>query len=411
MRGTISDTLADMLSTTFFSNNRNNLKQQLEDDVLIVITAQSLLQRSGDTVYSFRQDSNFYYLTGINEPDVVLVLSGDDEFLILPKRSEAEIIFGGSINSDEIAKKSGVMTIYRHVEGWKKYKKLQQNRKIIHTLKQSPSKVSGADSFFTNPARHHLLQKLRRMNPQATFKDLRPILSAMRQIKQPEEVAMIKRAIAITGSGFVAAKKLLEDGATEYELEAEFNKIFTQNQVRHGYQPIIAGGERACVLHYIKNDQSIAKKDLCLLDVGAEYMNYSADITRTYGMAQSDRQQAVIQAVKQVQVAAIDYLRDGASWKSYAMHVQEHMGEALRKLNLIQNASQEAIRKYFPHGVSHSLGLDVHDVCDYKTIQENMVITVEPGIYIPKEGIGVRIEDNVLITKEGALNISSHIAY
>lgn len=400
-----------MFSSEFFKNNRLHLLQNIGDNELAVITAQSLLQRSGDTTYPFRQDSNFFYLTGIHEPDVVLAMGGGEEFLILPKRSEAETIFGGEINRDEIAKISGVMTIYSHKEGWERYKKLQNSRKKIYTVGQAPPRVSGIDSFFTNPARRYLLQKLKRINKLIELIDIRPILSTMRQIKQSEEIKAIQKAIQITGDGFVKSREAYALGASEYEIEALFDFEFKKLQVAHGYQPIIAGGARACVLHYIKNSQQLKNENLCLLDVGAEYYNYSADITRMFMRNPSERELEVYEAVIEVQDYAIGILKSGLSWKDFANLVEQNMGEKLIQLKLIKSPTRESIRKYFPHGIGHSIGLDVHDVCDYKIIKENMVITVEPGIYIPEEGIGVRIEDNVLITKDGTINLSEDVPY
>lgn len=395
----------------FFRTNRRSLGSKLEAGALVVVTANGLVQRSGDTTYPFRQESNFFYLTGIEEPDLVLVMQGNEEFLILPKRSEVETIFGGSINCDEIAKISGVMTIYSHAEGWERYKKLQQDRKIVHTLGAAPAKVAGIDSFYTNPMRRHFIQKLKRLNKHLGLQDLRPVLGKMRQIKQPEEVEAIKRAIAITAEGFAGVQDLLKNGANEFEAEALFDGVFKKNQARHGYQPIVAGGKRACVLHYIQNDQPLSTEELCLVDVGAEWSNYSADITRTYAVKPNTRQKAVIEAVKRAQASAITLLKPGLQWKEYAKQTNQLVGEELVALGLLPSPTSEGIRKYFPHGIGHSLGLDVHDVCDYKVIQENMVITVEPGIYIPEEGIGVRIEDDVLITKDGAVNLSADIPY
>lgn len=400
-----------MLTKEFFTRNRRMLLNSLEPDSLVVVTGQSLLQRSADTTYPFRQDSNFFYITGIDIPDVVLVMHGTEEFLILPQRSEVETIFGGSINCDEIAKISGINQILDFKDGWNKYKELQLNRKNIYTVNQAPPKVSGIDSFFTNPARRLLIQKLRRLNKSAQFNDLRPLISTMRQIKQPEEIAAIKEAIAVTAEGFRAARTLLQSDTTEQHVEATFDFEFKTRNARHGYQPIIAAAERACVLHYIQNDQPVKPKDLCLLDVGAEVHNYSADISRTYCVNPNERQQEVATAVKHVQDQAIALLKPGLTWKAFAEEVEQITGRALVQLGLIKKITKESVHTYFPHAVSHSLGLDVHDVCDYKAIQENMIITVEPGIYIPEEGIGVRIEDNILVTKNGAENLSDTIPY
>ncbi len=400
-----------MLNADFFSGNRKKLLDSLETDSLVVVTAQGLMQRSGDTTFPFRQDSNFFYLTGLNIAELVMVATAKEQFIILPKRSEAEVIFGGTINCDEIANDSGISLILEHTNGWKKLSELQQYRKKVYTLANSPAKVAGVDSFYTNPARRSLIQKLKRLHPHLEIKDVRAHLVALRQIKQPVEVEAIKSAVEITKEGFLALKQHARSGIYEYELEAEFDRIFKRHNSGHGYQPIIAGGKQACVLHYIKNNQKLRGGELYLADVGAEYCNYSADITRTYGLNETERQKDVVAAVKRVQDYAVGLLAPGLDWHEYVATVEQAMGEELIKLNLISKNTKESVRQYFPHGISHSLGLDVHDPCDYKTIQENMVITVEPGIYVPEEEIAVRTEVNILITKTGAVNLSADIPY
>lgn len=400
----------NMFNAQFFVSNRQRLMSALGSEAYVVIAGQSLLQRSGDTTFPFRQESNFYYLTGITEPDIVLVMHAGGEFLILPKKSEAEVIFGGSINCDEIAKISGIMTIYSHIDGWGLVKKLQKSRNKIHTLGVAPSRITGVDTFFANPSRRVLLQKLKRINKNAEYIDIRTQLMRLRMIKQPKEIEAIKRAIAITGDGFVEAKAAFEQHRSEYEIEAVFDAVFKKNQATHGYQPIIAGGQNACVLHYVKNNQQLHDQNLLLMDVGAEVSGYSADITRTYVQQPSERQQRVLQAVKRVQDYAVEILKPGLAWKTYAQMVNVNMAHELVQLGLIKTPRAPQARTYFPHGISHSVGLDVHDPCDYLVIEEGMVITVEPGIYIPEEAIGVRIEDEVLITPSGAINLSSFIA-
>ena len=241
--------------------------------------------------------------------------------------------------------------------------------------------------------------------------DVRGILTEMRQVKQPIEVRAIQQAIHITESAFEKVKTILSPGVAEYELEAEITRVFISRQATHAYQPIIAGGARACTLHYIKNNQVLAEGDLCLFDIGAQYNHYAADITRTLSVngPMSKRQQLVIEAVQRVHKFALAIIKIGLSWQEYNKQVQHNMGEELIKLGLITENTNKEVRRYFPHSVSHSLGLDVHDVCDYKIMKEDMVITVEPGIYIPEEGIGIRIEDDVLITSMGARNLSTMI--
>lgn len=401
-----------MFNSDFFKNNRINLTQQLGGDGLAIITAHGVLQRSGDTTFPFRQESNFYYLTGIEEADMVLVIAHGEEFLIAPKRSRAEAIFGGDLDYDAIQYISGIENIYEHAEGWKRYKKMQQNRKEVYTLGAAPEKITHLDSFYTNPARRRLIQKIKRMNPNIAVEDIREILVRLREVKQPAEIAAIKHAISITAEGFERAQGLLRSGVSESEIATEFTKIFLNHNTGHSYHPIVAGGERACILHYNKNNQPLQQGELCLLDVGAEYNNYAADITRTFPVgSKTPRQQEVYEAVLRIHHAAIALLSNGLKWREYALQVHELMSHELITLGLIKNNTRNEVRRYFPHAISHSLGLDVHDVCKYDTIREGMVITVEPGIYIPEEGIGVRIEDDILITKDGAHNLSSYIPY
>ncbi|MCA9301306.1 aminopeptidase P N-terminal domain-containing protein [Candidatus Saccharibacteria bacterium] len=400
-----------MFGSKFYINNRKKLLSLLPEDALVIITANGLMQRSADTTYSFQQDSNFWYLTGVDEPDVVLVMSVNEQFLILPKRSDTEDIFSGRLNCDEIAKTAGINLIYEYSEGWARYKIMQKSRKTIHTIFAPPSKIILTDSFYTNQSRSRLVQKLRRYNNMIALEDVRGILTEMRQVKQPMEVRAIQRAIHITESAFEKVKTILSPGVAEYELEAEITRVFISQQATHAYQPIIAGGTRACTLHYIKNNQILAEDDLCLIDIGAQYAHYAADITRTLPVngPMSKRQQLVFEAVNRVHKFATSIIKIGLPWKEYNMQIQHYMGEELIKLGLITNNTSEEVRRYFPHSVSHSLGLDVHDVCDYKIMQDGMVITVEPGIYIPEEGIGIRIEDDVLITSMGARNLSTMI--
>ena len=401
-----------MFTSKYFKDNRLSLTKRLSGSELIVITAQGLMQRSGDVTFPFRQDSNFLYLTGLmNVPDVVLVIDGNNEFLILPKRSETDTIFGGTIDCDNIAKISGIATILSNNDGWRKVEKLQNNRKTIHVVGSAPPQIVGIDSFYTNPARRRLIHKLKRLFPNTKFNDLRTDIMQMRQVKQSVEIEAIKQAITITKSGFAAATKRVRLSAYEYQIEAEFDHVFKQKNATHGYgPPIIAAGANTCILHYHGGLNRFSAGEFILMDVGAEYKGYSADVTRMRKVdAVSDRHMAVYNAVVAVHRYAIGLLRPGLDWREYILKTEEFMGEELVKLGLIQRPERRHIRKYFSHAIGHSLGLDVHDVCDYKTILENMVITVEPGIYIPEEGIGVRIEDDILITKDCANNLSNEI--
>ena len=404
-----------MLTPQFFTNNRATLRSNVGSGV-IAITSNGLQQRNNDSAFEFRQDSNFFYLTGLEEPNVVLIIDCEsaEEFLILPKQTTVEIFFGGVNDRDEIAIKSGITTIYSHSDGWQRYIKLQQSRSTIYTIKPDPVQFTRQERMFTSPARRLFLEKLKRCTSKPIVY-LYDEFIALRSIKQPQEIEMLKRAIAITKEGFVTIQAKMQPSMYEYEVEAELDYVYKKHNSRHGFAPpIIASGKNSTVLHYSKNTNVLKAGELVLMDVGAEVENYTADVSRTYVIsgAMNSRQQAVYTAVKTVHNQSINLLRSGLLWKEYITEVERLMGEQLLSLKLITANTRDQIRHYFPHAVSHSLGLDTHDLCDYtKPMQENMVITVEPGIYIPEEGIGVRIEDDILITNNGAVNLSADIPY
>ncbi len=402
-----------MFNQDFFNNNRTRL-QKLVDDGLIVVTANGFMQRSGDTVYPFRQDSNFYYLTGLTDPDLLLVLDGEnsDEFIILPKKTDAEEVFGGSIDTRSITEVSGVRRVMNYREGWAHLKNLQKSRKRIHTILSPPTKVTHTDSFFTNGNRRRFIEKLKRNDSKSSIVDIRSELTSLRQIKQAVEIEAIKQAIDITALGITKARQKIKVGAAGYALKAELDYVFAGAGVEHGFAPIVISGADTCILHSSNLARTIGSGEPVLFDVGAEQNLYSADISRTFfSFTPTKRQKEVYGAVMKVHAFALQLIKPGLSRRDYVTRVDEKMGEELMKLGLIKENIRKNIRAYFPHAVSHSLGLDVHDVCDYTTIQENMVITVEPGIYIAEEALGIRIEDDILVTKNGAVNLSAFVSY
>lgn len=405
-----------MLKADFFTGNRKRLVNLLESNSLIVVAANGLMQRNADSAFTFRQDSNFFYLTGIEEPNTLLVIDtqSGEEYIILPAQTEVERYFGGNIDCDKVAKSSGIQQIYQYNLGWEKLKELQKRRKKIYSLQAPPVQFTRQERLFASPARRLLIQKLRRIS-RLPIEFINEQLATLRVSKQSEEVAVLNQAIDITRQGFERVREVAASGVFEYELEAEFDYIFKQQNAHHGYvPPIIASGNNATILHYNQNQAQLVANDLLLMDVGAECHNYSADISRTYKVngKLAARERLIYTAVESVHHQAIELLKPGLSWKDYSLEIDRRMGEELLKLKLITMNTREQVRKFFPHAISHSLGLDVHDVCDYtKPLVENMVITVEPGIYLPAEGIGIRIEDDILITTTGAVNLSADIPY
>ena len=248
----------------------------------------------------------------------------------------------------------------------------------------------------------------------AEVRDCRQDLAELRAIKQSHEIDAMKKAIGLTVDAFADAKKKLPTLSAEYEVEAEFTYNFGKaGGAKHAYDPIVASGKNACTLHYNHNNASLQKNSLLLIDIGARVEGYAADITRTYAIGQpTKRQIAVHRAVETAHKAIIGLLRPGLTVTKYQAQVDTIMQDALMSLDLLKDRTdQVTYRKYFPHAISHGLGIDVHDSLGRPSeLQTGMVLTVEPGIYIPEESIGVRIEDDILITDTGHVNLSGSLS-
>jgi Xaa-Pro aminopeptidase len=401
-------------SSEFFVSNRQRLKQLFICTAPIVITANGLHQKGGDNAYNFSQDASFWYLTGINEPDILLVMDKGKDYLIVPSRSPSREAFDGSLNLSELKARSGVDDVYSQDEGWNKLKSRVKKVKHVATLASLPNYIEPY-GFYTNPARSSLSEKLKLYNQNIKFLDLSPHVIRMRVVKQPSEIAAIQSAIDITTLTLkrVLANKKLASYKNEYEIEAELTRGFRlKGADGHAFAPIVASGQNACTLHNVANNSEIHEGDFVVVDTGAEVEHYAADITRTYvsGNKANKRKQAVHTAVQEVQDYAFGLLKPGVYLREYEQQIEQFLGEKLRELGLIKNITHELVRQYYPHSSSHFLGLNVHDVGDYeKPLEANAIITVEPGIYIKEEGIGVRVEDDVLIMNKGIKVLSSKL--
>lgn len=386
-----------ILRSNFFIENRANLSKMIGDGPPIVMIAHGLMQRSNDTEYCFEQDRNFFYLSGLNEPDWIMVIDGEEEYLIEPEISDVEKIFNGSPDIEGIIQDSGIKSIISSQEGWEKLSKLKE----IRTSVPMDEKVG---STYSNPSKRLFLAKL-----SAKTTDITAEILHQRTIKQEPEIAAIRRAIDITGEGFKAAKEVLANDVTEADIEAVFSSCFIKSGVRHGYEPIVAGGKNACTLHYTANDQMLPENGLVLVDIGAQYDYYSADVTRTLSLGQPTNRQAEVKEVVRTAFDKIfETIKPGITLVDYQKTTNGVMREAVSSLKL--GSSQKVVAKYFPHAPSHGLGLDVHDaMVGYDSFQPGMVVTLEPGIYIPEEDIGVRYEDDLLITDKGVENLSKNI--
>lgn len=378
-------------------------------DKVTVLTASDSLQRSNDLAFPYEQESHFFYLTRIQEPGWLLIIDGikKKSWLIAPNISDMHLIFDGALDHETAKHLSGVDEIMSDEAGEQLLKQLAGMHDIVYSIDEHPHQEYF--SFVVNPAQARLLKKLRVMFK--TVKDVRPELDALRAVKSDDEIGVIQRAIYVTLEGFEAVRQSLEQATHEYQLEAILTHAFrSKGAAGHAYDPIVASAGNACTLHYVHNNDQLPENGLVLIDAGARVNGYCADITRTYAIGTpTERQIAVHAAVEKAHHAIIALLGPGKSVKEYQERVDEIMIEALKTLDLYKKP--EDYRKYFPHAISHGLGIDVHDSLGAPThFKPGMVLTVEPGIYIPEEGIGVRIEDDILITDEGAKNLSGALS-
>jgi Xaa-Pro aminopeptidase len=403
--------MKDLFIAEFFVGNRVRLRQLVKTDGPIVITAAGQLQRGSDSTYPFHQDANFWYLTGIDEPDVVLVMDGIDEFLILPKTSDYQSLFDGKTAGAVLVKRSGIKTILNAKDGWQRLEKQLKQSKQVAMLEAPPAYIE-MYGMFTNPARAQLVAKLKGTNQKLKLVDVRTQLAGLRAVKQPAELKAMQEAINLTAEAILLVKSQLPKLKYEYEIEAEITRHFLVSGADNAWKPTVSAGRNACVLHYHAGRSSLKNGELVVIDIGAEVEHYAADITRTLSIGQpTGRQKTVHTAVQAVQDFALGLLKPGALIKDNEKQIEHFMGERLQRLGLIKTITPKAVRKYFTHATSHFLGLEPHDAGDYaQPLKPGMVLTCEPGIYIREEAIGVRIEDDVLITPTGCKVLSQQLS-
>lgn len=407
--------MSDLFGSDFFAGNRERLRQLFTGTAPIVVTAHGLVQKTADEAFSFRQDSSFWYLTGIDEPDVVLVMDKGREYLIVPDRGDWVETSEGVLDLAELSRRSGVETIVSQKDGWKQLTARIKKVRHVATLSANPPYMDGY-SMYANPARAMLIKRLKEMNSELELLDLRKHLMRMRMVKQPIEIEALRKSVDITVETIksVCKPQRLAKYAYEYEVEADITQGFRRRGAQgHAFTPVVVAGERACVLHKSATDVPLASDELMVVDVGARNAYYCADIARTFSLGgkPSRRQQAVWQAVCDVQDYAYSLLKPGVVLTEYEKQIEHFMGEKLRELGLIKSISSEAVRQsFFPHRTSHYLGIDAHDSGDYdRPLEPGVVLVAEPGIYIKEEGIGIRIEDVVLINEDGCEILSQKL--
>lgn len=390
---------------SFYTKNRNALKS-LIGRAPIVIAAHDEVHRRADAAFAFVQESNFFYLTGINEAGWKLVITDDRELLVSPGRSEVQTLFEGSLTDDDARNISGVETIIAPPDWKALLDTLQKEHTQVATIGRDPHQKYNSFAPNAGPENTRLLLE-------KNFKeviDAQPALAKLRAIKQPEEIAAMRLAIKSTVDAFAGVKAELGGFKTEAQVGARLTHDFlVEGFAGHAYDPIVAGGANACTLHYVKNNAVLVDGELLLIDAGAIHGEYAADITRTYAIGKvGDRHRQVHSAVEKAHHEIIRLIKPGLGLKEYSDAVDGIMQGVVEELGLHKSA--DSYRKYFPHAISHGLGLDVHEsLGGYKEFLPGMTLTVEPGIYIPEEAIGARIEDDILVTADGNENLSADL--
>ncbi len=391
-------------SAKFFAGNRERLTQLLPNS-LILISANAALQYSADVAYPFRQDSNFWYLTGLNVADAVLAIDSakGTSTILFAEQNEYQKEWDGQFSTDLFAKVSGIDNYGSVSEIDTLLKNAKKQKQQVYYQMPLPE-VLEPYGFFTNPARRRLETHIKRTIQEPL--DIRLQIARMRMIKQPAEMVAISQAIEITAKALENIKKDLPNMKNEHDIAKKLNAEFYQHADGHSFSPIIAGGKNAATIHYESNDAPLNSKELVLVDVGASFEGYAADISRVWsiGGKPSQRQQDIWQACLAIQEKAFQLLKPGVFLREYQETVEKEVERQCQMLKCSMAG------KKYPHGFSHFMGIDVHDAGDYASqLGEGMVLTVEPGIYLADEGIGVRVEDDVVITKSGIKNLSASI--
>jgi len=406
-----------------FELNRQNFTKKLQKNSIALFQSNDEFPRSGDQNFNFKQNPDLFYLSGIDQEQSILILFPDcpnplyKEVLFLRQTNEHIAVWEGhKLSIQEARKVSGIHNIYWLDEFWN----------ILHSI------INYAEYIYLNtnendryahevPYRDiRFIEKIKSLYPLHRYERAAPLLRDLRPVKSEIEIELTKKACSITRDAFIRVLKFVKPGVTEYEIEAEIiHEFIRQRATGHAYNPIIASGKNANILHYNDNNQVCLDGDLILFDFGAEYANYNADLSRSVPVNGrfSKRQRDVYNSVHRIMKEAKKMLIPGTIWNEYHEEVGKIVESELIGLGLLdkhdiekQDSRMPLYKKYFMHGTSHHLGIDVHDFASrYKAFEEGNILTCEPGIYIPKEGFGIRLENDILLTKDGNTDLMADI--
>jgi len=414
----------DPIETELFVRNRERLRGQLKPNSIVIVHANDLLPTNADGTLALHQNRDLFHLTGIDQEETIVVLFPDAKL-----KREREILFVRETN-DQVAVWEGkklskeqatVASGITRVEWTSSFEDVLMGLvpQVEHIYLSTNEHLRAMR--VTETRNDRFIKLCQERFPLHRYERLAPLMHELRMVKDPIEVSMLQKACDITEAGFRRVLGFVKPGVGEWEVEAEYLHEFVRRRSRgFAYTPIIGSGANACVLHYLENNQICKDGEMLLMDVAAEYGNYNADMTRSIPVNGrfSERQRAVYNSVLRVMRGANEILRPGITPTDYQRQVREMMEGELVDLGLldVHQAKQQnretlpLVSEFFMHGTSHHLGLDVHDVCAaHEPIREGMVFTIEPGIYIRKENLGIRIENDVVVGKDGNFDLMRNI--
>jgi len=411
------------IDNQLFIDNREKFKENLTENNLAIFNSNDIMPTNADGTMPFRQNNDLFWLSGVDQEESILIIySGNSnekerEILFLKETSELLAIWeGAKLSKSEAFVASGIKSVYWLSEFDNKLNTLMKKCDAVYLNKNIHSRAAAEVETRDDRFRKMIGKKFSTIE----IKEVAPIMHELRSIKSEAEIALIQNACDITEKGFRRILPFIKPGVMEYEIEAELIHEFLNNRsAGFAYAPILGSARNSCVLHYGENNNQCKDGDILLMDFGAEYANYASDMTRTIPVNGrfSDRQKAVYNTVLQVMKEATNMLRPGTIIAEYHKEVGKMMESGLITLGLLdkhdvrkQDPKKPLFREYFMHGTSHYLGLDVHDVGDFSApIKEGMVFTCEPGIYILKEELGIRLENDILVTANGPNDLMKKI--
>lgn len=395
-----------------FIRNREKLNAYLNDGDLVLLYQGSAPKSTADAHYTFKANKNFIYFTGLNNENFVVALHKTNGvitptlFIEMPNY-DVEKWYGRKMSKETATEISGIETVQytQEFESW--LTRLVHNNKVQKLVYD----LEKLDFYESDSYGHKQMIEIQKRFPFIPVGTIHPTAVQLRMVKEAEELALMQKAIDITQEGLESVMHFMKPGAMEYQLESTFAHSIRMNGADGSSFPTIAaGGSEAVILHYVENNRPLEENTLVLIDLGAQYKEYAADITRTYPVSgkYTARQKEIYDIVLKAEQAVIDIMKPGITFAALNETCRKVLSEELIRIGLIQSIDE--LTKYYYHGVSHHLGLDVHDLGDREgTLKPGMVFTVEPGLYIAEEGIGIRIEDDVLITADGHKVLSENI--